>query len=80
MVGPAESMVHLGNHPEVGLCLGCAHFVHKQASGIEDHAKTGLTARARDGFRTLRRAVVDRGWHRHRLFGGPLRWLGRYLP
>jgi hypothetical protein len=35
---------------------------------------------ARDRFRDLRRAVVDKGWHHNRLFGGPLRWIGKRLP
>jgi len=34
-------MVHLGNHPEVNLCLRCAHFVHQQTWEIEDEGKGG---------------------------------------
>jgi hypothetical protein len=73
-------MVHLGNHPEVALCIRCARWASKEAWEIEDRRKTGLLVRARDRFRTLRRGVVLRGWHHHRLFGGPLRWIGRKLP
>src|SRR4051794_32091059 len=39
-----DRMVHLSNHPEVHLCLRCAHFVHQQAWGIEDEGKRGPAA------------------------------------
>ena len=75
-----DRMVHLGNHPEVHLCLRCAHFVHQQAWQIEDADKHGPAAFARDLFRTLRAQVMRRGWHQNRFLGGSLRWLGKYLP
>jgi hypothetical protein len=73
-------LVHLGNHPEVALCLRCAHSVSKWAAEIEDRAKTGPLVLARDRFRALRREVIRRGWHRSPLFGGPIRRIGRHLP
>lgn len=79
-VGATESMVRLGNHPEVGLCTRCAHFVHSRAWEIEDRDRTGPAVRGRDAFRSLRRAVVARGWHNNRIVGGRLRWLGKHLP
>jgi hypothetical protein len=75
-----ERMVHLGNHPEVALCLGCARWAAKEAWAIADQGRTGPVVRARDRFRAIRRGVVDRGWHRNRVFGGPLRWIGKRLP
>jgi hypothetical protein len=75
-----DRMVHLGNHPEVHLCLQCAHFVHQQAWAIEDEGKRGPAALARDRFRNLRAAVMRRGWHQNRFVGAKLRWLGKYLP
>ena len=75
-----DRMVHLGNHPEVHLCLRCAHFVHQQAWQIEDEGRGGPGAWARDGFRNLRAEFTRRGWHRNRFVGGRLRWLGKYLP
>jgi hypothetical protein len=80
MVQAPEKMVHLGNHPEVTVCLRCAHFVHKQARGIEDQARTGPLVLARDRLRYARQKVIEKGWHRHPLIGRPLRWLGRYTP
>lgn len=78
--GDPERMVHLGNHPEVVLCLGCARWAAKEAGEIEDRDRTGLLPRARDKFRDLRRGVVHRGWHRNRYLGPALRWIGRRLP
>lgn len=79
-VHPAEQMVSLGNHPEVHLCLSCAHFVHQRAWEIEDQHRSGPAAMARDKFRDLRAGVMRRGWHQSRFIGGRLRWLGKYLP
>jgi hypothetical protein len=75
-----ERMVQLGNHPEVHLCLQCAHYVHQQAWQIEDDGRRGPGSLARDMFRNLRAEVIRRGWHHNRLLGGKLRWLGKYLP
>jgi hypothetical protein len=73
-------LVHLGNHPEVTLCLRCAHFVGKRASEIEDLNKTGMAARGRDALRRARSGVIRRGWHQHPMLGPPLRWLGKHTP
>lgn len=73
-------LVHLGNHPEVTLCLRCAHSVSKWAWEIEDQSKTGPLVLARDRFRAARKGVIRRGWQHSPVFGGPIRWLGRHLP
>jgi len=73
-------LVHLGNHPEVTLCLGCAHYVSKRAAEIEDQGKTGLAVRGRDRLRQARAIVIERGLHQHPLLGRPLRWLGKHTP
>jgi hypothetical protein len=75
-----QRCVRLGNHPEVAVCLACAHFLHQQARQREDALRPSIAARLRDCVRWGRRVVIDRGWHRHRLIGRPLRWLGRRLP
>ncbi len=77
---PPDRMVHLGQHPEVHLCLRCAHFVHQQAWQIEDEGKRGPAAFTRDRLRDLRVEVMRRGWHQNRFLGGKLRWLGKCLP
>jgi len=75
-----DRMVHLGDHPEVHLCLGCAHFVHRRAREIEDARKEGPAAFVRDRVRSLRALVIRRGWHHNRFTGATLRRLDRYLP
>jgi len=75
-----ERMVQLGNHPEVHLCLQCAHYVHQQAWQIEDEGTRGPAAFVRDRFRNLRALVIRKGWHNNRFLGGRLRWLGKYVP
>jgi len=76
---PAQ-FVRLGNHPEVTICTRCAHWVSKQAGGIEDRSRTGLVVAARDRLRRLRSSVIQHGWHRNRLIGRPLRWIGKHTP
>jgi hypothetical protein len=76
---PART-VHLGNHPEVALCLPCVRWAAKEAWEIEDRDRTGVVVGLRDRFRRLRRGVIDHHWHRHPIVGRPLRWLGRHLP
>lgn len=73
-------LIHLGNHPEVALCVRCGRWAAKRAWEIEDRARTGPLVRARDRLRAMRREVVRRGWQHNRLVGGPLRWLGKRLP
>ena len=73
-------MVHLGNHPEVGVCRPCARWAAKEAWEIEDRDSAGALVLGRDGLRIVRRFVIDRGWHRSRGLGGPLRWVGKRMP
>lgn len=75
-----DRLVHLGNHPEVGLCVRCAHAVSKRAGEIEDRSRTGVAVAGRNQVRRLRKAVVARGWHRNKVVGRGLRWLGRFTP
>lgn len=80
VVEDQEKLVHLGNHPEVTLCLRCAHWASKQADGIEDHSRTGMAVMLRDRARFARRVVIQRGWHRLPIVGTALRRLGRHTP
>ena len=76
----ADSAVRLGNHPEVAVCLRCAHYLHQQARAREDALRPSIASRLRDELRRERRLVMDRQWHQRPVIGRPLRWLGRYLP
>jgi len=75
-----SSVVRLGNHPEVAVCLRCAHFLHQQARGREDALRVSPAARLRDGLRAARRFVVRHGWHQRPVIGPLLRRLGRHTP
>lgn len=75
-----SNLVHLGNHPEVTVCTRCAHWLSKRAWEIEDRSRTGSAVRIRDRFRRLRKTVVRHGWHRNKIVGRGLRWLGRFTP
>jgi hypothetical protein len=70
----------LGSHPEVAVCIGCAHFLHQQARSMEDAQRPSAAARARDGVRAVRRLVIARRWHEKPGIGPALRWLGARLP
>jgi ribosome-binding protein aMBF1 (putative translation factor) len=76
----SEYLVHLGDHPEVGVCLRCAHFLHQQARRREDAQSRSAVARARDGMRAIRELVMRYGLHRKPVIGPVLRWLGPRLP
>lgn len=77
---PADAVVRLGNHPEVALCLRCAHWAHLQARAREDAGRRDPAARVRDVLRAGRRAVMRRGWQHLPVIGPALRRLGRRLP
>jgi hypothetical protein len=73
-------VVRLGEHPEVAVCLGCAHFVHQRARAREDAARPSLATRARDLLRAARGFVIRRGWHNRPVIGPLLRRLDTRLP
>jgi hypothetical protein len=77
---PESGVVRLGGHPEVAVCLSCAHFLHRQARGREDALRPSPAGRVRDGMRAGRRLVIQRGWQHKPLIGPVLRWLGGRLP
>jgi hypothetical protein len=77
---PESAVVRLGGHPEVAVCLGCAHYLHRQACGREDLARPSAAGRIRDALRASRRFVMRRGWHEKPVIGPVLRWLGQRLP
>jgi hypothetical protein len=76
----AAEMVHLGNHPEVGVCIRCAYSLKTWAWEIDDRSRTGLAVHARNWFRGIRRRVMVNGIHQKNWMRRPLRWLGRRLP
>lgn len=77
---PEERLVRLGAHPEVGVCLDCARWLHRRARRREDENRTGLAPRIRAGIDTVRASVICRGWHRRGVLGALLRRIDRHLP
>lgn len=79
-IDDSAQMIHLGNHPEVALCVRCGYWASHQAREIEDRSRTGPLAAVRSRLRSLRGTVIRHGWHRHPILGPPLRWLGKHMP
>jgi hypothetical protein len=77
---PAGQMVYLGSHPEVAVCLACAHFLHRRARAREDQLHPTLAGRGRDVLRAGREQVIRRGWQHAPGVGRLLRWAGSRLP
>ena len=79
-VEPPERLIHLGNHPEVTLCIACGYWLRNRAWELEDQSRNGVLVRGRDLVRRTRDKVIQSDLHRHQIFGPPLRWLHKYLP
>jgi hypothetical protein len=71
------SLVHLGNHPEVGICISCVHFLRRRAM---DQQATVMRQTLRGAAESVRRQVMTRGWHERPVIGPALQWLNRHLP
>ena len=72
-----DALVRLGSHPEVGICIGCVHFLRRRA---RDRQATVLRQTLRGAAESVRGQVMTRGWHQRPLIGPALRWLNRHLP
>ena len=72
-----DALVHLGRHPEVGICINCVHFLGRRA---RDHQATVLRQRLRGAAESIRHEVMARDWHQLPVTGPALRWVNRHLP
>jgi hypothetical protein len=72
-----EALVRLGNHPEVGVCVNCVHFLGRQA---RDHEATVMRKRLRGAAESIRGEVMARRWHQLPVIGPALRWVDRHAP
>ena len=72
-----RALIHLGNHPEVGVCVSCVHFLGRRA---RDYQATVMRQRLRSAAESIRAKVMARGWHEHPTFGSALRWINRHSP
>lgn len=77
---PDSDLVHLGDRPEVAVCLGCARYLHQRARRAQDGNSKAPGALLRTAVGRSREFVVERGLHRLPILGAPLRWLGDHLP
>ena len=74
-------LVYLDSHPEVGLCAGCAHWVHRRASEQATARRGGgPSARYRRAFAATRSWVILHEVHNLPVLGRLLRDLDRRLP
>jgi hypothetical protein len=72
-----EGVVRLGDHPEVAVCLGCAHYLRRRAC---ERVASPLGRRLHRAGATVRDAVMHRGWHEAPILGPLLRRIDRHLP
>ncbi len=72
-----DTLVHLGNHPEVSICISCVHFLRRRA---RDRQATVIRQTLRGAAESVRAQVTARGWHERPLIGPALQWLNRHLP
>ena len=72
-----DTLVHLGNHPEVGICISCVHFLRRRA---RDQQATAMRQTLRGAAESVRGQVMARGWHQRPVIGPALQWLNRHLP
>jgi hypothetical protein len=72
-----DTLVHLGDHPEVGICISCVHYLLRRA---QDRQATAMRRRLRGVAESVRDQVIARGWHQGPVIGPVLRWADRHLP
>lgn len=75
-----RDLSRLGSHPEVGVCAGCAQWLHRRArSSAETGART-LGAVTRRAMVAVRGRVMRAGLQDWPILGLLLRRLDRHLP
>ena len=72
-----DSLVRLGSHPEVGVCIDCVQFLRRRAG---DRQATVMRQTLRGAAESVRGQVIQRGWHQRPVVGPALRWLDRHSP
>lgn len=75
---PDNRLVHLGAHPEVGVCRRCVRYLGRRSAQLPGRA-TPL-AYLRRSSQELREWVMVRGLHEGRFLGPVVRRIGRFLP
>lgn len=76
-----SELTRLGNHPEVGVCAGCARWLHRRAgSGVDARLRQAPGAWVRRAVGVVRGRVIRSGAPDSPLLGPLLRRLDRHLP
>lgn len=75
-----QDLVRLGSHPEVGVCSGCARFLHRRAVAQDDQRRTSPAGQIRAAIAAVRDWIIAHNWHRLPLLGPLLQRLDRHLP
>ena len=75
-----KDLTHLGSHPEVGVCAGCAQWLHRRARAGADEDRRTFGPRARRALQTVRGRVRRAGAQDWPVIGPLLRRLDRHLP
>jgi hypothetical protein len=73
-------LTRLGAHPEVGVCVSCARWLHRRARSASDQGKRRPDALLRQGIVRVRGRLMRAGAHEWPLVGPLLRRLDRHLP
>ena len=75
-----SDLTALGAHPEVRVCAGCAHWLHRRARAAADRELRTPGAWLRRVLGTARGRVMRAGAHDWPVVGALLRRLDRHLP
>lgn len=75
-----SGLTHLGAHPEVGVCAGCAHWLHRRARVTAASGRRTPGAWVDRGAAWARGRVMRAGIHDWPVVGSLLRRLDRHLP
>jgi hypothetical protein len=75
-----HDLTRLGGHPEVGVCEGCARWLHRCARSASDRSNGSPAAAARRGIEVARARVMRAGVQDWPVDGTLLRRLDRHLP
>lgn len=75
-----RDLTRLGTHPEVGVCTGCARWLHRRARARADAGRGAPGVRVRRGVAVVRGRVMRAGAQDWPVVGSLLRRLDRHLP
>lgn len=75
-----QDLTRLGTRPEVGVCAGCAQWLHRRARSASDSGRRTPGAAVRRTVAAVRGRVMRAGAQDWPVVGPLLRRLDRHLP